>query len=136
MKKNEEIYSVNVEEDDAIDAFAEIKGMVVGSFNFEDESQNIININEPLVTQILTDENNPNVDTSIINQGFNRNIRGQTPNIDGEKFTIKRGYVFRESTLRKLMVLKANHEDINIYMNTIIDTAINHYYDFVMNNND
>lgn len=59
----------------------------------------------------------------------------QTPNINGEKFTVKRGYVFRESTLRKLMVLKANHEDINIYMNTIIDMAINHYYDFVMNQN-
>ena len=59
------------------------------------------------------------------------NFHGTTPPIDGEYFTIKRGYKLRPSTVRRLHEIKAGHSDINIYMNTIIDKAINHYYEEV-----
>ena len=59
------------------------------------------------------------------------NFHGTTPPIDGEYFTIKRGYKLRPSTVRRLHEIKAGHSNINIYMNTIIDKAINHYYEEV-----
>ena len=62
---------------------------------------------------------------------FEKNFKGTTPPIDGEYFTIKRGYKLRPSTVRRLHEIKAGHSDINIYMNTIIDKAINHYYEEV-----
>jgi hypothetical protein len=60
--------------------------------------------------------------------------RGLTPPIDGEYFTLKRGYQFRPSTLRKLNELRAKHPDINVYLNTILDAAILHYHDYIINN--
>lgn len=57
---------------------------------------------------------------------------GSTPMIDGEAFSIKRGYQFRPSTIRKLHELRALHPDINAYINTIIDEAITHYYNYVL----
>lgn len=56
---------------------------------------------------------------------------GITPPIDGEHFDIKRGYTFRKSTIRKLNELKAAHPDVNVYLSTIIDEAINHYFNYM-----
>ena len=61
-------------------------------------------------------------------------IRGLTPPINGEKFDIKRSYQFRASTLKKLNQLKGESDNINIYLNEIIDAAICFYYDSVFNN--
>lgn len=58
-------------------------------------------------------------------------IRGLTPPIDGEPFDIKRGYQFRASTIKKLNQLKGASDNINIYLNEIIDAAICAYYDSV-----
>jgi hypothetical protein len=58
---------------------------------------------------------------------------GLTPTIDGEAFSVKRGYQFRPSTLRKLFELKSKHLDVNTYLNTILDEAINHYYNYITN---
>ena len=60
---------------------------------------------------------------------FEECINGTTPPINGEYFTVKRGYKLRPSTVRRLHEIKAGHKDLNIYMNTIIDKAINHYYE-------
>ena len=57
-----------------------------------------------------------------------KGTNGVTPPIDGEYFTIQRCYKLRPSTLRKLNEIKANHKDVNIYMNTLIDEIINFYY--------
>jgi hypothetical protein len=68
-------------------------------------------------------------------QLYKINPRGITPPIDGEHFTLKRGYQLRPSTLRKLNELKAKHPDVNVYLNTILDAAIEHYYSFVIKEN-
>ena len=57
---------------------------------------------------------------------------GITPPIDGEFFEIRRSYSFRKSTLIKLNQIKGTSTDYNIYMNTIIDSAICFYYNHVM----
>jgi triphosphoribosyl-dephospho-CoA synthetase len=69
-------------------------------------------------------------------QTYKTTSRGLTPAVDGELYTVKRCYQFRQSTIRKLNELKANHEDINVYLNTILDVAISHYYDYVFNSKD
>ena len=52
---------------------------------------------------------------------------------DDDSFSIKRGYLFRPSTLKKIFELKAN-ADIGTYLHEIIDTAICYYYDSVFKN--
>ena len=59
--------------------------------------------------------------------------KGLTPLINGEQFTLKRCYQFRQSTVRKLNELKANHPDVNAYLNTILDEAILHYHNHIFN---
>lgn len=61
--------------------------------------------------------------------------KGITPPIDGEHFTLKRGYQLRPSTLRKLNELKSLHPDVNVYLNTILDAAILHYYNYITKEN-
>lgn len=150
-KDQEEVVSINVEEEEFHDAFEEIKGTVTQSFNFENHENNGV------ATEASTHENNKvTTETSTLentevkevkkettsneasapltdNRVNTGSARGITPEIDGEKLSIKRSYQYRESTLRKLNILKANHPDVNVYLNTIIDASINHYYDYIMN---
>lgn len=47
--------------------------------------------------------------------------------IDGERFEVRRTFLFRKSTVRLLNKLKAEHEDENVYLSTIIDEALRFY---------
>lgn len=60
-------------------------------------------------------------------------VRGLTPSINGEAFDIKRCYQFRASTLKKLNQLKGESDNINIYLNELIDAAICFYHDAIFN---
>lgn len=62
--------------------------------------------------------------------------KGSTPPIDGEHFTLKRCYQFRLSTIRKLNEIKSKHADVNVYLNTVLDEAIQYYYRFLFENKD
>jgi hypothetical protein len=122
-KFTSEIESLDMYESDD-EGFVEgdlITGKAIASFNFgmnNPDSQPIINKPAAFIAQ-------PQI--------FKKNSRGSTPAVDGELYTVKRCYQFRQSTVRKLNELKANHADINVYLNTIIDEAISHYYDYVFN---
>ena len=68
----------------------------------------------------------------------NRNtpiVNGCAPPIDGEYLEIKRTYMLRSSTVRKLNKLKSIHPDLNTYVSTLVDLAIAHYYDHIINEN-
>lgn len=67
------------------------------------------------------------------NQSYTSSPRGLTPPINGEHYTVKRSYAMRPSTVRKLNALKAEHPDVNVLFNTIVDMAISHYYDYIIN---
>jgi hypothetical protein len=41
----------------------------------------------------------------------------------------------RASTVRKLNALKAEHPDVNVLFNTIVDMALSHYYNYIFNDN-
>jgi hypothetical protein len=96
-------------------------GSTIAAFNFGGS----IEKPKPILAAPLKPE------TSI----FSNSLKGigMTPAIDGEAFSIKRGYQFRPSTLRKLAELKARHPNVNVYLNTILDEAINHYYNYILN---
>ncbi|MDF2674930.1 MAG: hypothetical protein K0R09_3198 [Clostridiales bacterium] len=54
-----------------------------------------------------------------------------TPPVDSEPHTVNRFYKLRYSTAKMLNEIKASHPDVNVYMNSIVDEAIRHYYSFV-----
>jgi len=73
----------------------------------------------------------PSDNTILDNRKGKPTANGLTPPINGEYFNIKRGYCMRKSTVVMLNELKASHPDINVYMNSIVDAAISHYYNFI-----
>lgn len=56
---------------------------------------------------------------------------GAAPPINDETPTIRRSYIFRASTIRKLNELKSIHPDINSCVSTIVDVALEHYYTYI-----
>jgi len=60
-------------------------------------------------------------------------VNGCAPPIDGEYLDRKRTYMLRSSTVRKLNELKSINHDLNTYVSTIVDLAIAHYYDHIVN---
>ena len=107
-------------------------GTPITSFSFSEETntdnKEVISVNE-----IISD--NSMINPSTVVQNTQTTSRGQTPPIEGESFTLKRGYQLRPSTLRKLNELKTNHPDVNVHLNTILDAAILHYYDYILKEN-
>ncbi|CUU47807.1 hypothetical protein [Clostridium beijerinckii] len=58
---------------------------------------------------------------------------GAAPAIDGETPTIKRSYTLRSTTIRKINELKHLHPDINVCVSSIVDIAIDHYHNYIVN---
>lgn len=113
---DENIFSFDCDEEDD-DGFFEGDvplGDVVKSFSFGD------NISKPKAPEKLID-----------NRTLQKQPYGITPPVDGERFEVKRTFMFRRSTVRMLNKLKAEHEDENVYLSSILDVAIRHYYEFV-----
>lgn len=113
-----------------------IKGNLVQGFSFTDEPVNFAPVattktttEKPKVEKQKSKNNNPDIldmrKLSIVN--------GVTPPIDGEKLEYKRCYMLRFSTLKKLEQIKAMHPDI-VYVSSIVDMAINHYFDCLSDN--
>ena len=104
-------------------------------------SNNISSIesNNPTLIISFDDEaaSTQNVKTSNSNIfADNRKIsvaNGMAPPIDGEFLDIKRTYMLRSSTVRKVNELKSRHPDLNTYVSTIVDMAIAHYYNHIVN---
>ncbi|EKQ52689.1 MULTISPECIES: hypothetical protein [unclassified Clostridium] len=58
---------------------------------------------------------------------------GAAPAIDGETPIIKRSYILRSSTIRKINELKSIHPDISVCVSTIVDIAIDYYHNHILN---
>lgn len=123
-------------EEIGFDAPDEIKGNLVQGFSFTNEPINFAPVattkttaEKPKVEKPKAKKNNPDVldmrKLSVVN--------GVTPPIDGEKLEYKRCYMLRFSTLKKLEQIKAMHPDI-VYVSSIVDMAINHYFDCLSDN--
>lgn len=116
------------------------KGEVLQSFCFEDNGvSNNITMDTATSKDNLSDINPAN-NTDMIDdikikdhRVGKANPNGKTPAIDGETFDMLRSYSLRPSTVRILSKIKAIHKDDNVYLNTIVDEAIRHYYEHLKN---
>ena len=112
----------------------EIKGNLVQGFSFTDEPLNFAPVTKTTkqkskVEKQKTKKNN----TDVLDMRKLSIVNGLTPPIDGEKLEYKRCYMLRFSTLKKLEQIKAMHPDI-VYVSSIVDMAINHYFNCLYDN--
>ena len=97
------------------------------NFNICSTDEQIISSNPPNNESTLNKNNllNDNRKAPIVN--------GMAPPINGEFLDVKRTYMLRASTVRKINELKSIHPELNTYVSTIVDLAIAHYYEHIIN---
>lgn len=105
--------------EDGFSENAEPTGKVLISFSFASPP-------EPVEEELPI--NSEAYHTLMDNRKLREQPYGRTPPVDGECFEIKRTFLFRRSTVRLLNRLKAEHENENAYLSSIVDEAIRHYY--------
>lgn len=128
-----------------------VPGQCISSFSFDDdeaaENINVTNTknNSSLESNNVTSNissNNKIDSTNNINMFSDKILtdnrktsiaNGMTPPIDGESLDTKRTYILRASTVRKINKLKSIHPELNTYVSTIVDLAIAHYYEHIIN---
>lgn len=84
-------------------------------------------------TQVKADNLKENTTTEIFDNRRTPIANGAAPAIDGETPSIRRCYILRESTIRKINELKMMDNDINICVSTIVDLAIDYYHKLITN---
>jgi hypothetical protein len=138
-------------------------GECISSFSFDDSSpseedetknanlpkENIINEIKPtdntnISLNSRTNSNGKSINSSSIKTTSNSInslpdnrrapiVNGCAPPINGEYLDVKRTYMLRSSTVRKLNELKSIHPDLNTYVSSIVDMAIAYYYNHMIN---
>ena len=83
-------------------------------------------------TTVQTTSKASNPENLLDNRTCRSKAFGVTPPVDGEYFEVKRTFLFRKSTVRMLNRLKAEHEDANAYLSSIVDEALRYYYGHVL----
>ena len=79
-------------------------------------------------TEVKTNNLKQNTNAEIFDNRRTPIANGAAPAIDGETPSIRRCYILRESTIRKINELKMMDNDINVCVSTIVDLAIDYYY--------
>ncbi|MVX67000.1 hypothetical protein GKZ28_25430 [Clostridium chromiireducens] len=96
----------------------------ISTSNTNDKSNN---------TTISTNQITLNKNTTLEDNRKAPVVNGMAPPINGEYLDIKRTYMLRASTVRKVNELKSIHPELNTYVSTIVDLAIAHYYEHIIN---
>jgi hypothetical protein len=113
-----------------------VPGDPVAMFTFDN---NTVPSNEPMLKTKAVEpslEVSPAPNTKLPHNRTQRSqANGVTPPIEGEYFLTKRGFLFRKSTLRKLNELKAIHPNEAVYLSSIVDKALCHYYEYIFKEN-
>lgn len=112
------------------DGFAEGEvqlGNVLSSFNFLSEPE--VHVAPTSTKAFEFNFTKPPAETLTDTRKIKTEANIATPAVDGEIYSIGRYYKLRYSTAKMLNEIKAAHSDVNVYMNTIVDDAIRHYYD-------
>lgn len=120
LKEEDEKGSINIEWTDEEEIDGEVVNELISS-RYEEVTSNIKK--EP----ILINKEEKDFEVRKIKRG-----KRKTPAIDGEEFDVKRTYMMRKSTVRMLNQLKGMSEDVDIHMSTILDIAIRHYFNSVI----
>ncbi|BCZ47243.1 hypothetical protein psyc5s11_33100 [Clostridium gelidum] len=99
--------------------------------NITKRDRNSSNISTSSMSQLKTLSNNEN--NTLTDNRKSPIVNGCAPPIDGEYLDIKRTYMLRSSTVRKLNELKSIHPNLNTYVSTLVDLAIADYYEHIIN---
>ena len=156
-RKNKSIdtFACPVEEDNNdISGFSDepiIKGKCLSSFSFDDsnieeevnlsqdnksDKNNTVTNNTSIAnTEVNINNSKENTNTEIFDNRRTPIANGAAPAIDGETPSIRRCYILRESTIRKINELKMMDNDINVCVSTIVDLAIDYYHKLITNAN-
>lgn len=126
-------------------------GDCISSFSFDDDLNEVISkSNNENISNVPVSETVEAIDFTIspinnetIIDSHSKNILTDSrkipiansiaPPIDGEFLDVKRTYMLRASTVRKINELKSIHPELNTYVSTIVDMAIAHYYNHIIN---
>lgn len=120
LKEDDEKGSINIEWTDEEEIDGEVVNELISS-RYEEVTSDIKK--EP----VLINKEEKDFEVRKIKRG-----KRKTPTIDGEEFDVKRTYMMRKSTVRMLNQLKGMSEDVDIHMSTILDIAIRHYFNSVI----
>lgn len=131
------------EENNDICSFSDIvpnDGICISSFSFGEDFSNdtsvistTINKTENSNASTMSTENTSSNNTMSFNNRITPVSYGAAPPIDGEAANIKRSYTLRASTIRKINELKSIHPEINVCVSSIVDIAIDHYHNHIIN---
>lgn len=154
-KKNDEIPKSDFEVNESQDLLSfdsnENLGECIASFSFGNSSDSDIDISsndssinnsEEVITRTQNSTTSSNTEKIITISNNNKSqdlfdnrttpiANGAAPLIESEVPNIKRTYMLRNSTVRKLNELKSIHPDINVCVSTIVDIALAHYYKYI-----
>ena len=142
--KNVDIESTYEDDDEINDCFSFDEstppGNQIASFSFGSSDNNpipektITKRQETKIQSTITPATAKEITKEKIHDNRNNKFaNGITPPINNESLNIRRTYLLRASTIKKINQLVAYDDDINVYVSTIVDKAINFYYDSVIN---
>lgn len=120
LKEDDEKGSINIEWTDEEEIDGEVVNELISS-RYEEVTSN------SKKETVLINKEEKDFEVRKIKRG-----KRKTPTIDGEEFDVKRTYMMRKSTVRMLNQLKGMSEDVDIHMSTILDIAIRHYFNSVI----
>ncbi|WP_315110771.1 hypothetical protein [Clostridium intestinale] len=120
LKEDDEKGSINIEWTDEEEIDGEVVNELISS-RYEEVTSN------SKKETVLINKEEKDFEVRKIKRG-----KRKTPTIDGEEFDVKRTYMMRKSTVKMLNQLKGMSEDVDIHMSTILDIAIRHYFNSVI----
>ncbi|MDS0527833.1 hypothetical protein NNC19_19250 [Clostridium sp. SHJSY1] len=126
MSKDDIAYEEPID-DGFSDGFTEPEGKCIATFSFSDD-------NDDISTDKISKEIPPTTPKKYDNRKT-LGANGAAPPIDGEPLNVKRTYMLRASTVRKLNELKSINPDLNTYVSSIVDIAISEYYNSITKKN-
>jgi hypothetical protein len=101
---------------------------IVTTGKMKDDMQKAIPVTQNNVKESRTD-------ALVDNRRLQTKPNGITPPVDGEHFEVNRTFKFRRSTVRMLNRLKAENQDENVYLSSIVEEAIRYYYRHILYEN-
>lgn len=105
-------------------------GKCIAEFNFDDNNTDIDTLKSSTnPSNSLNEIKKFNLDKSLI-----PTCHGSIPSINDEIPDTRRCYILRSSTVRKINEIKNNHSSLNVCVSTIVDLAVDCYYNHLLNN--
>jgi hypothetical protein len=125
----------NVEENGLIGGDVEFSKDAVATFSFANDTADLSTPNIQSQSEAAPENKNEikelKFNELIDNRKQQTQPYGITPPVAGEHFEVSRTFKFRRSTVRLLNRLKAEHQDENAYLSSIVDEAIRYYYEHI-----